>query len=94
MRRSTFDPLEIGDKPTWYVVTNIHRAVLEVRPLPAGTNVKRVFVATMLEWMDAGLKLAEFSSRTGTFFCTKGTERLMVEISSTDHGPARGRALG
>ena len=94
MRRSNFDPLEIGNEAAWLVVRNLHRAVLEVRPLPVGVDLKRVFVAAMLEWMDAGWKLAEFSSRTRTFFCTKGTQRLMVEISLTDQGPARGRARG
>jgi hypothetical protein len=89
MRRSTFDPLEIGDKPTWYVVTNMHRAVLEVRPLPAGTDLKRVFAAAMLEWMDAGWKLSEFGSRIGAFFCTRGVERLVVGITPTDPGCAR-----
>jgi hypothetical protein len=35
-------------------------------------------VAAMLEHIDAGWKLAEFSSRTGCFFCTKDGERRMV----------------
>lgn len=78
----------------WYVVRNMHGALLEARQLPPGSDLKRAFVAAMLEWMDAGWKPAEFSSRSGTFFCTKGSERRMVEISPTDHGPARGRALG
>jgi hypothetical protein len=92
MRCSNFDPLDIGNAPTWLVVRNLLRAVLEVRPLPVGVDLKRAFVATMLEWIDAGWHLAEFSSRTGTFFCTRGTDKVMVEISPTDHGPARGRA--
>jgi hypothetical protein len=94
MRRATFDPLEISNSPMWYVVRSMHNVVLEVRPLPAGADLKRAFVAAMLEWIDAGWKLSEFSSRTGVLFCTRGTARRMVEISPTDHGPARGRALG
>ena len=70
MRRSNFDPLEISNSPMWYVVRSMHNAVLEVRPLPVGVDLKRVFVAAMLEWIDAGWKLSEFSSRTGVFFCT------------------------
>jgi hypothetical protein len=86
MRRSTFDPLDIGDAPTWLVVRNLHRAVLEVRSLPAGADLKRVFIMAILEWMDAGWHLAEFSSRTGAFFCTKGVERRMIEITPTNPG--------
>lgn len=89
-RRHVYDPLELTKEPRWYVVTNMHRAVLEVRPLPLGANLKRVFVAAMLEWIDSGWQLSEFSSRAGIFFCTMGTERRMVEISPTDHGGARG----
>jgi len=51
----------------------LHRALLKVRPLPAASGLKRVFVAAMLEGIDAGWKLAEFSSRIGAFFCTNGT---------------------
>jgi hypothetical protein len=41
----------------------------------------------MLEHIDAGWLLGEFSSRTGFFFCTKGGERRMVEISPSDPRP-------
>ena len=34
----------------------------------------------MLEWMDAGWELGEFSSVAPTFFCTRGRERRMVTI--------------
>jgi hypothetical protein len=87
MRCSTFDPLEISNSPMWYVVRSMRNVVLEVRPLSAGTDAKRVFVAAMLEWIDAGWKLSEFSSRTGVFFCNRGTERRMVEVSPTNPRP-------
>jgi hypothetical protein len=93
MRRSTFDPLEPTREPRWYVVRDMHRSVLEVRRLPPGADLKRAFVAAMLEWIDAGWQLGEFSSTTGTFFCTRGVERRQVEITPTDQGPNRGRAL-
>jgi len=34
MRRGTFDPLELTKEPRWYVVRNMHRAVLEASQLP------------------------------------------------------------
>jgi hypothetical protein len=40
----------------------------------------------MLEHVEAGWHLGEFSSSTGHFFCTQGGERRMVEISPSDPG--------
>jgi hypothetical protein len=74
-RRNVFDPLETTQEPRWYVVRNMHGAVLEARPLPVGSDLKRAFMAAMLERIDAGWRIAEFSSTGGTFFCTRGGER-------------------
>jgi hypothetical protein len=92
-RRSVFDSLEPTNEPRWYVVRNMHRAVLEVRPLSPGANLKRAFVAAMLEWIDTGWHLGEFSSTGAVFFCTKGNERRMVEISPSDPGIVRPRSV-
>jgi hypothetical protein len=43
----------------------------------------------MLEWIDAGWELGEFGSTGAGFFCTKGVERRMVEISPSDPGQSR-----
>jgi hypothetical protein len=88
MRRSVFDPLKTTQEQRWYVVRNMHRAVLEVRALAPGANLKRAFVAAMLGWIDAGWELGEFRSIGGTFFCTRGAERRMVGITATNPGPA------
>jgi hypothetical protein len=45
----------------------------------------------MLEHIDAGWQLGEFSSTGAVFFCTKGVERRMVEISPSDPGPVATR---
>jgi hypothetical protein len=66
----------------------MYGALLEARPLPPGTDLKRAFVAAMLAWIDAGWQLSEFSSRTGVFFCTRGVERRMVNITPTNPGAA------
>lgn len=91
-RRNVFDPLEPTQEPRWYAVRDRLNAVLQTRLLPPGTNLKRVFVAAMLEWIDAGWQLGEFSSTGGTFFCTRGVERRMVSITPSD--PTRVQGYG
>jgi hypothetical protein len=86
MRRSVYDPLEPTTEPRWYVVRSMHRAVIEAHRLQPDADLKRALVAAMLEHIDAGWHLDEFSSRTGHFFCTKDDERRMVEISPSDPG--------
>src|ERR1700722_18070238 len=85
-RRNAFDPLEPTQEPRWYVVRNMHGALLEARPLPGGCDLKRVFAAAMLEWIDAGWRLGEFSSTGGVFFCTRGAGRRMVSITASEPG--------
>jgi hypothetical protein len=85
-RRNVFDPLEPTLEPRWYTVRNMHGALLEGRPLPAGSDLKRAFVAAMLEWIDAGWQFGEFSSRSVHFFCTRIVELQTVGISPTDPG--------
>jgi hypothetical protein len=86
MRRSTFDPLEPTQQPRWYTVRNMYGALLEARELPAGVDLKRVFVEAILKWMDDGWKLKEFHSRTGTFFCDRAGDRRMIDITPTNPG--------
>jgi hypothetical protein len=85
-RQSVFDPLEKTHEPRWYAVRNMHGALLEARLLPPGSDLKRAFVAAMLEWIDAGWQPGEFSSTGGVFFCTRGVERRMVGITPGDPG--------
>jgi hypothetical protein len=84
MRRSTFDPLEPTKEPRWYTVRNMYGKLLEARLLPPGSDLKRTFVAAMLEWMDAGWQLGEFSSTAGIFYCTRGSERRQIDITPSD----------
>lgn len=89
-RRNEFDPLEPTSEARWYVVRDAHRATLEVRALAPGSDLKRVFVAAMLERIDSGWKVGEFSSRNGSFFCARGAQRCMVGIESADPGQHAG----
>jgi hypothetical protein len=83
-RRAAHDPLESAAEPRWYVVRSMHGTVLESRELPGGTDLKRVFVLAMLQWIDAGWRLGEFSSTSATFFCDRNPERRMVSIDPAD----------
>jgi hypothetical protein len=47
-RRHVYDPLEPTTEPRWYVVRNMHQAVLEARPLPLGADLKRTYIAAIL----------------------------------------------
>lgn len=69
---------------------SVHGAVLEKRAIAAGTDLKRLFVSTMLEWIDAGWRIGDFSSCAGTFFCSRGIERRTVTIQPTDPDGERG----
>jgi hypothetical protein len=92
--RLVYDPLEATAERRWYVVKNMHGALLEVRELAPGTDLKREFILTMLRCIDAGWSIAEFSSRTGVFFAQKGIERRQFEITPADYGRDRGVGSG
>jgi hypothetical protein len=79
-RRSLLDPLAPSGSACRLVVRDMTGAILDSEEIAAGTDLKRLFVATMLEWLDAGWELGEFSSTAGTFFCTRGSERRMAGI--------------
>jgi len=83
-RRNAHDPLERTVAPRWYVVRSMHGTVIESHELPSGADLKRTFVAAMLQWIDAGWQLGEFSSASATFFCDRNPERRMVSIDPTD----------
>jgi hypothetical protein len=89
-RRNAYDLLEPTAEPQWYVVRDRLNGVLEARALVGGSDLKRVFVIAMLERIDAGWHLGEFSSRGGSFFCTRGAERFQVGIEAADPGRPTG----
>ena len=83
-KRATFDPLETTGLPRWYVVRSMHGSLIESREIPRESDLRRVFISAMLEWMDAGWRLGEFSSVSATFFCDRHNDRRMVSIVPTD----------
>ena len=72
MPRAPFDPLERCRHPRCYTVPDLYAAQLEARELLPVADLKRAFVEAIFKQLDAGWKLKEFSSRTGTFFCDRG----------------------
>lgn len=72
----------------------MYGAIVEARQLPLGVDLKRLFIAAMLRWIDDGWQLGEFSSVSGTFFCDRQAERRMVSIDPTNphHVPMYGGA--
>lgn len=92
--RNIYDPLEATAERRWYVVNNIHGALLEVRELAPGLDLKREFIQALIRCLDAGWSIAEFDSRTGVFFAQKGVERRQFEITPADDGRDRGVGTG
>ena len=60
--------------PSWFVVENPWHKLLEVRPLPPGTDLLRMFLVELLKYHDAGWRLSRFNSDAGYFFATKAYE--------------------
>lgn len=83
-RRTQSDPLAPSARSRWYVVRSMTGAVLESHELPRDADLKRAFIVAMLEWMDAGWTLGEFSSASATFFCDRFPERRMISIDQGD----------
>jgi hypothetical protein len=83
-QRQRHDPLAATVGPRWYVVRSMHGSIIESRQLPAGVDLKRVFLVAMLEWLDAGWTLTEFSSASAAFFCVRDPERRMISIDPTN----------
>ena len=70
----------------WYVVRDRLNASWKFGACRLAQISKRALVAAMLERIDAGWQLGEFSSRGGSVFFTRGAERCMVGIEAADPG--------
>ena len=74
----------------WVVAENPWQKVLEVRALPAGTDLMRVFIAELLRYQDDGWRLNDFSSFSSSFFCTKEHhDKRRVYITTVDPAAPR-----
>jgi hypothetical protein len=92
-RRALFDPFSRTSEQRWLVVRNEHGSILESLELAPDIDLKRLFVASILEWIDDGWTVGEFSSVAAAFFCARAAERRMVAIERLDpRGTARSGA--
>jgi hypothetical protein len=83
-KRTRFDPFARTTERRWLVVRNQHGSIIESRELATDIDLRRLFVASILEWMDGGWTIGEFSSASAAFFCARSTERRMVAIERID----------
>jgi hypothetical protein len=92
-RRTLFDPFARTAERRWLVVRNEHGSILESRELAPDIDLRRLFIASILEWIDGGWAVGEFSSVAAAFFCARAAERRMVAIERLDpRGAARSGA--
>jgi hypothetical protein len=63
---------------------------LASRLLPPGTDLRRAFAAALVEHIDAGWEVGEFSSKTTVFFCDRDGQRRQVAIVNVEPGEHAG----
>jgi hypothetical protein len=84
LRRSAYDVLAPSDAPRWLVVRNMHRAVLEHRGLPPGSDLRGAFALALAAHVKEGWLLERFSSDLACAFCSRGRERRAITIEAED----------
>jgi hypothetical protein len=83
-RRSFYDALAPSNGPHWLVVRNMHRQVLEHRPLPPGSDLRATFVKALAAHVDDGWQLETFSSNLACAFCGRDGERRAITVEAED----------
>jgi hypothetical protein len=83
-RRSTYDALQTTAQPRWLTVRAFTGALLEARRLEPGTDLVRAFLAAMLDLIDPGWRLGEFSSSSAAVRHEHGMEKRMLGIEAQD----------
>lgn len=69
----------------WLVAEDLWRKILELRALPPGTDLMRIFLVELLRYHDSGWRLSEFKSFGASFYATKEYEaKRYVYIASED----------
>lgn len=83
-RRAAYDPLQPSTQPRWLTVRTFGGALLDARRLDPGTDLVRVFLAAMLELLDAGWRLGEFASSSAAVRHERASEKRMLAIEEQD----------
>lgn len=83
-RRASYDPLQPCGQPRWLTVRTFSGGLLEAQRLEPGTDLVRTFLAAMVELIDTGWRLGEFSSGSGAVRHERGAEKRMMAIEAQD----------
>lgn len=83
-RGPQYDAFATTQEPRWLVSRTMYRSLIEVRRLEPGTDLIRVFLAAMLELLDAGWQIGEFSSTAAHVRYSRGVEQRMLAIEHVD----------
>lgn len=94
-RPARADIFKEGHRPTWIVVTDPWYKRLDVRALPAGSDLVREFLLELLRYHENGWHLSEFNSGSGYFFAAKEREpKRLVSIILDDPSEPAPKGLG
>jgi len=83
-RRAHYDPLGPCAGPRWLTIRTFSGGLIEARQLEPNADLVRTFLAAMLELIDAGWHLGEFSSTSAAVRHERGTEKRMLAIEAQD----------
>lgn len=87
MKRFKRDPFDPVQSPRWLVVRDRHTEVLESTRLDPLTNLRIVFLATVLNRMNKGWTAEDFGPAASVCYLTKGAERISISIDWSDPEP-------
>jgi hypothetical protein len=83
-RRSTTSPLAPTHDPTWLVVRNSSSDAIEITPLEAKADLRKVLNAAREARIAAGWQADPIGRSSSCFFCAKEGTRLMIGIERRD----------
>lgn len=83
-RRAPEVVLHTAPKPRWLTTRNFSGALLEYHRIEPGTNLVRTLLAAMLDLVDTGWELGEFSSLSASVWHERGRERRRLAIELRD----------
>lgn len=75
------DPFAPTSEPHFLVVRDLCRQVLECEPLPIGTDLRAAFKAAQARMTAQGWAVEKPWEYSFEFYCSKGGQRVSVEIA-------------
>ncbi|HTC44780.1 MAG TPA: hypothetical protein VK696_07015 [Steroidobacteraceae bacterium] len=79
-RRQLYDPLQRLAQSCWLVVRDQHRQAVEVREIPAGSDLRTTLNSARDERIGAGWNCTEIGRSLGFVFCERAGERFQIAI--------------